>query len=160
MTQRPNSISNSKPPAQLWYEQSIDIDRLHDVLAGKYDGWRAAGHTFSHFVMLVHEALQGDPGNRYLYIGESRYLYEAHVMRPLCDVLVMEGFNIQFERAMSRVIVKDTDMMFLFYHPDRHTMHKLRGYTFNRMFVDLTPDTEWEYREQLHEISFRVYDKI
>jgi hypothetical protein len=139
----------------LWLDQKIDIDRLHAVIEGKYKYDRRAGNTFGVFIRMIHEVLQGDPGNRYLCIGQTKIATEMYLIRPMYNILTAEGFTITPNRARRQLRIEDTDMTFTFTHPSHNFDEQFRGCMFSRVFQDLMPETEYQYMRELTLINLR-----
>jgi len=140
---------------ELWLDRKMDIDRLHAVIEGRYKWVRGAGNTFGVFIRMIHEVLQGDHGNHYLYIGQTDIATELYAIRPMYNVLTQEGFTVKPRRQRQQLHIENTDMTFTFAHPYRGFERRFYGYMFSRIFVDLTPDTEWDYERELFEINLR-----
>lgn len=139
----------------LWLQQKIDIDHLHAVIEGKYQYDRRVGNTFGVFVRMIHEVLQGDPGNIYLYIGQTESSTLTGVIRPMRNILVAEGFTVVANRARRQLYIENTDMTFEFAHPSHDFSWRFEGRMFSRIFVDLMPETKYQYERELNEINWR-----
>lgn len=128
--------------------EGLDIDRLHFHVNHRNDRiWAGGeGRTTAFISLMVGEAQLGDPGNVYLYVGETRK-WIRKVAHNLADVLKEEGFSITIRDNPLRVslYVGDEDHLvkcFWFVTADAVKRADIVGATYSDIYVDLNPESE------------------
>lgn len=127
--------------SHTYINNKIDIPRLLDIVEHGYRG-RGCGLTFATVMLMVGEAELGDPGNLYLYIGENEQICQ-YVRRELVNILTYIGIPIHTESRRNEVALAN-GLTFRFVSaslPTESCWQAIAGYSFHRVFVDLTPES-------------------
>ncbi len=129
---------------------NFDVDRLHEVIEGKRVG-RGQGATFATLTQMLGEVQLGDAGNVYLYIGENRQ-WSFDVLRQFGEMIRTHEpdlVTVHREQRQIEVVRPDgSSQTFYFLGPDGLDQF-CRGRLLDRVFVDVTPNTRYNYEDQI-----------
>jgi hypothetical protein len=93
---------------------------------------------------------------KYVYVGEGNNWHLRNgVLRPFYEILTYAGFDCTVFKAQNRLRVNDTDQIFTFTNANNISYH-LRGSRFERSFVDVTPETEHNFHQELNMLRYQT----
>lgn len=127
--------------------ETLDIDRLHEVIDGGLDTPypRGQGRTTAFVALMIGEAQLGDPGNDYLYIGENQH-WTKDVAHEFARVVKEEGFSVTIRESAPAgqvsVFVGDDEHLvktFRFLSARNPNLERmLKGVVYDDIYIDLT----------------------
>ena len=131
---------------------NIDYERLDLNIQNKDLDRRCGGRTFATIMLMLGEAWLGDPGNQYLYVGET-YTHTYTVRQEFALILRAEGFTLNCDDAFGRINVFGPNRcQFYFIVPEAAELVG-RGRRWSDAFIDLTNKTRWRYHTPMQALQ-------
>lgn len=148
---------------------NVDLDHLHKIIS-EGTHWRRNGKTFATLMLMLGEAQLGDPGNRYLYLGENVQhtkdvcrdfvnLVQFDIGTPMVsatsDTVFVSERNKNVDQKyyqsapLNETMKNGQSKVFMFRSITISTADTFRGIRLDDVFVDITEETADKYREVL-----------
>lgn len=141
----------------LFASKQYDLDRLHTFVDWIKEGDlffpTGSGHTFAILMSMFGEVQIGDPGNAYLYIGDTTEDTETakHNFRLILEN-EMQDVGGKVTSSITRLYVGDNDnlvQVFWFLPVNKDLSLFATTWTFDKIYLDVSNPTYEKFRPEI-----------
>ena len=134
----------------MFLPKELDLHRLEEVTRRILKGLpleRRNGRTLAYLYMMKGEVELGAWGNKYLYVTDNSDLARS-ALREFAELLKREysayGDGIEVDINRGRLLFLGGLMFEFIGAPQFTEPQRIRGRTYDRVFFDVSGDTQWE----------------